>query len=250
MTGSCWRVFAGVRAFAPQQFPDISMARAGGWPVEEREPQMQAPSKTALFDSAKLWDAAAVKAMLKAAPELLRATDQKGRMALHIACAVKPANGKLGESNGIRTVTTLLDAGADLEAAVPMDEDEGDFRATPLWYAVARGENLPLVKFLLKHGADSSYSLWAVVWRDDPVACRELLKAKPRLNLRAHGESPIFYAARLKRLKTLNLLIDAGADPTVKDAQGREAIEIARARRLPKEIIERMTDLKERRRSK
>jgi ankyrin repeat protein len=211
---------------------------------------MQAPSKTALFDSTKLWDAAAVKAMLKAAPELLRATDQKGRTALHIACAVKPASGKLDESNGIRTVTTLLDAGADLEAAVPMGEDEGDFRATPLWYAVARGENLPLVKFLLKHRADSSYSLWAVVWRDDPVVCRELLKAKPRLNLRAHGETPIFYAARLKRLKTLNLLIDAGADPTIKDAQGRDAIEIARARRLPKEIIERMTDLKERRRSK
>jgi ankyrin repeat protein len=112
---------------------------------------MQAPSKTALFDSTKLWDAAAVKAMLKAAPELLRAPDQKGRTALHIACAVKPASGKLDESNGIRTVTTLL---------------------------------------------------------------------------------------------------DAGADPTIKDAQGRDAIEIARARRLPKEIIERMTDLKERRRSK
>jgi uncharacterized protein len=31
-----------------------------------------------------------------------------------------------------------------------MDEDEGDFRATPLWYAVARGENL------LRHGADAS----------------------------------------------------------------------------------------------
>lgn len=36
--------------------------------------------------------------------------------------------------------------------AVPMDEDEGDFRATPLWYAVGRAENFPLIEFLLQRG--------------------------------------------------------------------------------------------------
>lgn len=206
-------------------------------------PKMKTPSKSAVFDAAKRWDAPAIKAMLRAAPELVRATDPKGRMALHIACAVKAASG-LGEPHGIKTVTALLDAGADLEAAVPMDEDEGDFRATPLWYAVSRGENRTLVRFLLKRGADASYSLWAAVWRDDAVLCRELLRTKPRLNLRAHGETPIFYAARLKRLRTLDLLIEAGADPAIADSHGRDAIEIARARRLPKSTIERLVDLK------
>ena len=124
-----------------------------------------------------------------------------------------------------------------------MVEDDGEFRATPLWYAVARGENLPLVRFLLGRGADASYSLWAAVWRDDPDLCRELLNSNPRLNLRAHGETPIFYAARLKRLKTLGLLIAAGADPTVLDPQGRDALAIARARNLPKEIINRLAEL-------
>lgn len=126
---------------------------------------------------------------------------------------VKPGTNMLGEPNGIKTVTVLLKAGANLEIEVPMGEDEGDFRATPLWYAAARGENLPLVRFLLKNGADARYSLWAVVWLDDDALCRQLLKSKPRLNLRAHGETPIFYAARLRRLKTLVLLIEAGADP-------------------------------------
>ena len=121
-----------------------------------------------------------------------------------------------------------------------MDEDEGDFRATPLWYAVARGENLPLVRFLLSRGADASYSLWAAVWRDDEVLCRTLLESKPRLNLRAHGETPIFYAARLKRLKTLDLLIAAGADPAIPDWQNRDAADIARARHLPKAVIARL----------
>jgi uncharacterized protein len=203
---------------------------------------MRPPSKTALFVAAKRWDAAAINAIVAAAPALIDASDPKGRTALHIACAVKPG-GALGEPNGIDTVTVLLEAGADLERAVPMAEDEGEFRATPLWYAVSRGENLPLVRFLLGRGADASYSLWAAVWRDDPVLCRELLNANPRLNLRAHGETPIFYAARLKRLKTLDLLIAAGADPTVPDPQGRDVVAIARARSLPKDVINRLAKL-------
>ena len=204
------------------------------------------PSKTALFEAAKAWDFAAVKAIVAVAPGLLMATDPKGRAALHIACAVRPGGAGLGEASGIRTVTALLDAGSDLESEVPMDEDEEDFRATPVWYAVSRGENLPLVRFLLKRGADASYSLWAVVWRDDAVLCRDLLKAKPRLNLKAHGETPIFYAARLQRLRTLELLIEAGADPTITDRRGRDAVDIGRARRLPKQLIARLEDLKKR----
>jgi len=204
------------------------------------------PSRTALFEAAKAWDFATVKAIVAVAPGLLTATDPKGRAALHIACAVRPGGAGLGEASGIRTVTALLNAGSDLESEVPMDEDEEDFRATPVWYAVSRGENLPLVRFLLKRGADASYSLWAAVWRDHAVLCRDLLEAKPRLNLKAHGETPIFYAARLQRLNTLELLIRAGADPTIADRRGRDAVDIARARRLPKELIARLEDLKKR----
>jgi AcrR family transcriptional regulator len=122
------------------------------------------PSKTALFDAARRWDAAAVKALLRAAPALITATDPKGRMALHVACAVAPSTGKRGEPNGTRTATALLTAGADLEAEVPMPAEEGDFRAAPVWYAAARGENFPLVNFLLKRGADARTSLWAAVF--------------------------------------------------------------------------------------
>ena len=99
------------------------------------------PSKSALFDAAKRWDAAAVTALLEAAPALAGATDPKGRTALHIACAVPPGPG-LGEPNGIATATALLKAGADLAAEVPMPAEEGDFRANPVWYAASRGENM------------------------------------------------------------------------------------------------------------
>jgi uncharacterized protein len=208
---------------------------------------MRKPSRTALFDAARMWDWPAVAALLAEVPELVAASDPRGHTAIHRACAVKPGSSpELVEPNGIKTVLALLEAGADLEQPVPMDEDEGDFRATPLWYAVARGENLPLIEFLLERGANPSYSLWAAVWRDDAVVCRALLKSRPELNLRAEGETPIFYAARLKRLATLALLIDAGADPSIPDPAGRDAVEIARQRRLPKEIIEALVSLQQR----
>jgi hypothetical protein len=203
------------------------------------------PSRTALFDAAKRWDVARVRDFLSAAPALATTRDPRGRMAIHITCAAKPGAEQC-EPHGIRTVTALLKADVPLEAEVPMDEDEGDFRATPVWYAYARGENPALVRFLIGQGADTSYSLWAAVWWDDDAMCRMFLAAKPRLNLRAHGETPIFYAARLKRLKTLKLLIAAGADPRIKDPRGRDALDIARARRLPADIIERLAALKRR----
>ncbi|QNK68656.1 ankyrin repeat domain-containing protein [Variovorax sp. PAMC26660] len=210
---------------------------------------MRAPSKTSLFAAAKIWDVASVAAALSQSPELVTATDPQGRTALHQACTIKPGSSPpLMEPNGLKTVAALLKAGADLEGEVPMDEDEGDFRATPLWYAVARGENMPLVAALLKRGANASYSLWAAVWRDDEKMCGALLNARPQLNLRAHGETPIFYAARLQRLKTLSQLIDAGADPSIADFSDRDALDIARARRLPKEFIERLEALKQRKR--
>src|SRR6185503_11212601 len=201
-------------------------------------------TKTALFEAAKRWEAGAVRVILAAMPALAKATDPKGRTALHIACAVDPKGGKLGEKDGTKTVAALLAHGAELEAFVPMPADEGDFRANPLWYAASRGRNLPLVRFLLKRGADASYSLWSAIFQDDAALMRVLLGAKPRLNLVSHGETPIFTAARTKRLKTLPLLIEAGADPSIKDPKGRDAVDIARARRLPKPLVERLVELK------
>jgi nitrile hydratase len=91
---------------------------------------MRQPSKTSLFAAAKNWDEASVAAALARAPELIHASDPKGRTALHFACAAKPDNTGSADAHGLRTVATLLACGADLEAEVPMDEDEGDFRAT------------------------------------------------------------------------------------------------------------------------
>jgi transposase InsO family protein len=51
---------------------------------------MERVSKTAVFKVAKAWDAASLESLLEARPELVAATDPKGRTALHMVCNVKP----------------------------------------------------------------------------------------------------------------------------------------------------------------
>ncbi len=207
------------------------------------------PSKTAMITAVKAWNAAAVERIAAANPNLVTATDKRGRTPLHLACAVRPSEGRMSDRYGIATADVLLSRGAKLEAVESIPDDGEVFHATPLWYAVARGVNLPLVKHLLRLGARADYCLWAVVWRDDAEMCKALLSSKPKLDLVFSGETPLFYAARLRRLRTLKLLLDAGADCSIKGPAGEAVAEIARRRRLPAPVVERLRQAHRRRRT-
>jgi hypothetical protein len=198
-------------------------------------------STTAWFNAAKSWDFVGVKSILKEAPELLEATDPKGLNALHMACAVKPGKKGVHEPNGLKTVKALLDAGIDIESVAFTDEDGGDWRANAAWFATGRGQNLPLVRFLLKRGGDPSYSLFSVLWGYKPEFARELVKFKPRMNLRGSDGRTVLHAAAVPhRLEVLKLYLDAGADPWIKDDAGITPLDLAKERRVPQEFIERM----------
>jgi ankyrin repeat protein len=202
---------------------------------------MKKPSKTAWFQAVQSWDYRRVKEVLREAPELLAATNPKGWNALHMACAVRPGKPGLHEENGIKTVTALLDAGIDIESVAFRDDDGGEWRANAVWFAVGRGQNLPLMQFLLKRGGDPTYSLFSVLWGYKPEFARELVEYKPRMNLRGgDGRTVLHAAVNPNRLEVLNLFLDAGADPRIEDKLGLTPLDLAKKRRLPKEIIERM----------
>ncbi len=202
---------------------------------------MKRPSKTAWFHAAQSWDYHRVKEVLREAPELAAATNPRGLNALHLACGVRPEKPGLHEASGIRTVTALLDAGIDIESIAFKDDDGSEWRANAVWFAVGNGQNLPLVRFLLKRGGDPSYSLFAVLWGYKPEFARELVKYKPRMNLRGvDGRTVLHAAVNPNRLEVLNLYLDAGADPWVKDKLGITPLDLAKKRRVPVEIIERM----------
>ena len=67
----------------------------------------------------------------------------------------------------MRTADVLLAHGLDIDAEA-FTEDA--WKATPLWFAVARGRNLALAEFLLDRGCNPNYALWAAAFNDDFAA--------------------------------------------------------------------------------
>jgi len=133
-------------------------------------------------------------------------------------------------------------SGADLHDYVPLEE--GRFKATPVWYAVAHGDNLALVKMLLRRGARADNCLYAAVWNDNAAVLREVLKTTPSINDAQAGEPVIVSAIRWRKLKTLDALIDAGADLSFRDANGRDVIFHARRKKLPAPVLARLEALR------
>src|SRR5689334_19797187 len=136
--------------------PDIFRLsdHAAGICSRERGGRM-AVSKTKMLELVKGFRAAEVDAALKENQKLKDVRDERGCNWLHVCCGQKVKKGQ--EKDSIRTATVLLKHGYDVSAPA---FTEGAWKATPVWFAIGRGENKPLAEFLLKKGADPNHSLW------------------------------------------------------------------------------------------
>jgi ankyrin repeat protein len=161
--------------------------------------------------------AGAVERGLSESPALLAYRDERGRNWLHLCCMARPTN---GSGPSLRTAEVLLrQYDVNLPAFV-----EGDWKATPLWHAIAFGRNLPLVKFLLSRGADPNYCLFAAAYNDDAAAIRLLARSGADLEEFVEGGTPLLHAIQYSRFTGARALLEAGANPDAKDARGRTAL--------------------------
>jgi ankyrin repeat protein len=167
----------------------------------------------------KSFRAQEVRRALEENPALLAFRDERGRNWLHVCCATKPAKGKLGDS--VKTAETLLAAGLDLDREAFR---EGEWKATPLWFAIARGENLPLAELLLERGCDPNHCLWAAAFRSNLEAIRLLVRHGARLDDCVENETPFLAAVKTSRFDAAEELLRLGADPNFRDPRGMTAL--------------------------
>ena len=116
----------------------------------------------------------------------------------------------------------LLAHGLDLDAEA-FTEDA--WKATPLWFAIARGRNLLLAEYLLERGCDPNYALWAAAFNDDLEAI-DLLVGYGAIvdDPSVPDETPFLSAVKVSHFQPAGRLLDHGADVNVQDPKGMTAL--------------------------
>ena len=176
-------------------------------------------SKARLFRAIKALDVDAVTALLDAQPALTRVIDDRRRNPLHFLCSL-PADPKTS-SRSLALARRLLDAGLDVNAPAFI---EGAFRATPLWYAISRGQNLPLARFLLKHGSTPENSLWAAAFANNVEAIDLLVRSGASLDPVTEDETPFLGAIKWSRFTAAERLLRHGANVNFQNSKGVTAL--------------------------
>ena len=190
-------------------------------------------SKTRLFQPIKALDVDAVAALLDALPELIRVIDDRRRNPLHFLCSL-PANPKTSRRS-LALARRLLDAGLDVNAPAFV---EGAFQATPLWYSISRGSNLPLARLLLKHGSTPENSLWAAAFAQNVEAIDLLVRTGASLDPVAEDETPFLGAIKWSRFTAAERLLQHGANVNFQNSKGVTALHMVLKKNSDRRYVE------------
>jgi ankyrin repeat protein len=192
-------------------------------------------SKTKLTTLVKEFKSKEVDRALAERPDLLSVRDERGRNWLHLCCGVNPKRAKLKPADSVKTAEVLLRRGLDINQEA---FTEGDWKATPLWFAIARGENLTLAEFLLKRGSNPNYCLWAAGFVENIEAIRLLVRHGAKVNdPSVVEESPFLGAIRWSHFKSAEELLKLGADVNYQDPTGMTALHYMLKKRSDKKFF-------------
>jgi hypothetical protein len=177
-------------------------------------------SKTSLNEAVRAFRWPEIGEALAARPDLLVCVDDKGRNWLHHCC--RSPRGERDPADSIKTADLLIGLGLGQDAPAFR---EAEWQATPLWFAIAWGRNLPLAAHLLKRGANPNFCLFAATWNNDRAAIRLLLDHGADIEEgAARGDSPLLGAVAWSRFGPAEELLEAGADPDFRNAKGDTAL--------------------------
>ena len=178
-------------------------------------------SKTRMLALIKALQWRDVEAGLVEKPDLIEVRDGRGRNWLHLCCGVNPKERKLRASDSIKTARVLLSAGLDVNQEAFREDN---WKATPLWYAIARGRNLNLARHLLECGSDPNHCLWAAAFQEDVAAVKLLVGSGADIDAVAEGHTPFLHAVQWSRFRGAKALLELGADVNFQDSRGMTAL--------------------------
>jgi hypothetical protein len=190
-------------------------------------------SKAALFRSIKALDVEAVAVLLETNPALIRVTDDRRRNPLHFLCSL-PADPKTGPRS-LALARRLLDAGLDVNAPAFV---ERAFQATPLWYAISRGRNLPLARFLLTRGSSPENCLWAAAFAENLEAIDLLVRSGASLDPVTEDETPFLGVIKWSRFVGAERLLRHGADVNFQNSKGVTALHLVLKKNSDRKHVE------------
>lgn len=185
-------------------------------------------SKTKLLAFVRSHDWKAIDSAITRQPELLDYRTKRGENYLHLCCGVDFSKHDLRAVNGIKSADVLIGAGLDINREAFR---EGEWKATPLWYAIARGNNLNLAKHLLTQGATPEYCLWAAAYNNNSAAIRLLADSGATIDVTHGGDTPLLFAVRWSRFAAAKTLLQCGANPNYQDESGNTSLHYALKKR-------------------
>lgn len=187
-------------------------ARSGSIPVIDALLARGIPAKgsNALHAAAKYGYADAVKRLLAAGEPVDEVEGNDQWTPLTVACI----------ENQLDVARVLLDAGA----SVNVHDDDGN---TPLHWAVFGARPAEIHEYAEMGGPHDTYY---VPQADAPLVALLLARGAPIDALDGDGDTPLLRAVMYEAANAVEVLVKRRADRTVKNREGKTALDIARAR--------------------
>ena len=179
-------------------------------------------SRTVLTQLVRAHDADGVAAALEESPALTTWRDERGRNWLHLCCMAKPS-GREGGAESVATADVLLGLGFDIDEAA---FTEDDWRATPLWHAVGRGQNLVLAAHLLRSARTRTTASSPPAHNNDLDAIDLLVSHGAEVDERGEGETPFLGAVAWSHFAPAQRLLEHGADVNATTDKGETALHL------------------------